>query len=88
MEWPTLFILLWSLFYLHIAKAAFLKIAVLLYQRKLRLSMIISFAFTLQPHFYCFWATWNFVNDRFYVMWYTQVRLQLSPAASETEPFT
>ena len=44
-------------------------------RRRLDPWMAVATLFTVYPNFYSFFASFNYINDQFYQMWWTQVRL-------------
>jgi len=42
-------------------------------------SMAVALLFTVYPQIYGFFASFNYINDNFYDMWYTQVCLIPKP---------
>eukprot|EP00698_Gefionella_okellyi_P005357 TRINITY_DN1488_c0_g1_i2.p1 TRINITY_DN1488_c0_g1~~TRINITY_DN1488_c0_g1_i2.p1 ORF type:complete len:243 (+),score=18.98 TRINITY_DN1488_c0_g1_i2:118-846(+) len=73
MEFATFAIFFIAIFYVFMAQKALTRVILLLLQRKLRFSMFIGLAASVYPNFYAFWMFFNYINDRFWLMWYSQL---------------
>jgi hypothetical protein len=73
LEIDTFWIFALSYAYLTAVIALAYRVATLIYQRQMRWTFAVALAFCMHPNFYAFWATWNYLNDRFFAMWYSQV---------------
>ncbi|GAB6032175.1 hypothetical protein CHUAL_010824 [Chamberlinius hualienensis] len=54
----------------------------LVWERRANYSMLILFASVIYPHYYSWWAYFNYLNDEFYAQWYHQTYFTLTELAS------
>eukprot|EP01080_Neovahlkampfia_damariscottae_P000754 gene754-9006_t len=50
----------------------------LAYEKKISFLWLLAFVSTLHPHIYGWWATWNYINDRFYILMIHQIYFNLT----------
>lgn len=78
LEWTTLVIFLIVLIYSTLAQRALFRGLSLLYERKLSFLAAAVLITCVYPNFYAFWMFFNYLNDQFYRMWYSQVHWALN----------
>jgi hypothetical protein len=73
LEKETFLILSVFLFYCAIAYKGLERSVRLILSRKLRMAAFGVLLTCVYPNFYAFWMFFNYINDRFYQLWYSQV---------------
>eukprot|EP00834_Sanchytrium_tribonematis_P003449 NODE_132_length_16614_cov_0.935392.p8 type:complete len:248 gc:universal NODE_132_length_16614_cov_0.935392:9315-8572(-) len=68
-----LYIFIWSLFYILLLMKFVEKVLTAIFYRKLEIFAFILGSVSLFSHFFNWWVTFNYLNDRFYRYFYSQM---------------